>query len=119
MKNRKTILSILAIGFLIMSFSYIKPKPIEVVIHTSAECGQCKERIESKLNYTKGIVFADVNYETRDLTVKFRPDKITLEEIKHIVSELGYDADDVKANVEAQNALPACCQAELNLHNRK
>ena len=80
------------------------------VIKTSAECGQCKERVEGKLNYTKGISFAELNYETRELTVKFRADKISLDEIRKLVSELGYDADEVKANPEAQSKLPMCCQ---------
>lgn len=82
----------------------------KVVIKTSAECGECKERIEAKLNYTKGVSFADLNYETKELTVKFKADKISLAEIKKIVSELGYDADEVKANPKAQKALPKCCQ---------
>ena len=81
-----------------------------VIIKTSAECGQCKERIEEKLNYMKGISFAELNYETRELTVKFNASKITLDEIRKAVSELGYDADEVKANPEAQAKLPMCCQ---------
>lgn len=80
------------------------------IIKTNAECGQCKERMEGKLNYMKGISFAELDYETRELTVKFRTDKITLDEIRKIISELGYDADEVKANPEAQAKLPMCCQ---------
>ena len=86
------------------------PKTQTVVIKTSAECGDCKERVESKLNYTKGISFAELNYEKQELTVKFKTDKISLDEIRKIVSELGYDADEVKANTKAQKELPACCQ---------
>ena len=81
-----------------------------VVIKTSAECGDCKERIESKLNYTKGIVFAELDIPSKELTVKFKTSKITLDEIKKIISEIGYDADDVKANAEKQKELPMCCQ---------
>lgn len=81
-----------------------------VIIKTSAECGMCKERIENKLNYTKGISFSELNYETKELTVKFKTEKISLEEIKKILSELGYDADDVKANPVTQKELPMCCQ---------
>jgi copper chaperone CopZ len=85
-------------------------KSEKVVIKTSAECGDCKERIEEKLNYTKGIVFSELDYESKDLTVKFKPNIISLDEIKKILSELGYDADDVKANPISQKKLPACCQ---------
>ena len=100
---------IICIAFLAMSFKQ-DTKTQLVKIKTSAECGECKERIESKLNYTKGIVFSELDYKSQILTVKFKPAKISFDQIKQIVSELGYDADDVKANAEAQNSLPKCCQ---------
>lgn len=100
----------IAIAFMVLSFNN-QPKAVEeVVLQTSAECGQCKERVEEKLNYTKGIVFADLNFKTQALTVKFKPSKITLEEIKSIVSKMGYDIDNVKADPKAQGELPQCCQ---------
>lgn len=82
----------------------------EVVIHTSAECGSCKKRIEEKLNYTSGIRFAELDVPSKNLTVKYTEKKITLKEIKHILSELGYDADEVKANPESVEKLPECCK---------
>lgn len=82
----------------------------EVVIKTSAECGSCKKRIEGKLNYTAGIRFAELDVPSKNLTVKYSEKKITLKEIKKIVSEIGYDADEVKAIPEAVEKLPACCK---------
>jgi mercuric ion binding protein len=79
-------------------------------ILTSAECENCKERIEDMLNYTKGVKFAELEVKTKKLVVKFNTDKITLSEIKQKLSELGYDADEVKANESAQKKLPLCCQ---------
>ena len=105
--------NIIFILFLGLSFSFTKqpsPKAQTVVIKTSAECGECKERIESKLNYTKGIVFSELDFVSKDLTVKFKPTKISVQEIKQIVSDLGYDADELKANPEAYQKLPACCK---------
>ena len=82
----------------------------EVKIKTSAECGSCKERLEGKLNYTAGIKFAELDVPSKVLTVKFSEKKISLDEIRKIISALGYDADEVKANPEALNKLPACCK---------
>jgi len=79
-------------------------------IKTSAECGQCKERIENELNYTKGIIFAELDVESKNLMVKYKKDKITLDKIKQTISEIGYDADEVKAIPEKQKKLPMCCQ---------
>ena len=79
-------------------------------IQTSAQCGSCKTRIEDKLNYTKGIRFAELDLETKKVLVKFSPKKITLAQVKKVISDLGYAADDVVANEKSMNALPKCCQ---------
>ena len=85
-------------------------KKPQVVIQTSAECGMCKEKIESKLNYVKGILFAELDVESKQLSIKYNTAKISIDEIKKIISELGYDADDVNANPESVMKLPACCR---------
>lgn len=79
-------------------------------IMTSAECGQCKDRIEDLLNYTKGIKFSELDYTTKKLVVRYNPKKITLEEIRVKLNEIGYDADDKKADPEVVKTLPLCCQ---------
>lgn len=103
--------SILLIAVItLFSFSFTKHEVKEVVIKTSSECSMCKERIEEKLNYTKGVTYVSLEVSTKLLTVKYKEDKITLEKIREIISNLGYDADDVKANVENQQHLPKCCR---------
>lgn len=110
MKNSLFILALLFVSSL--SFGQ-KPagKTETVVIMTSAECDQCKERIEGALNYTKGVKFAELDVESRKLTVKFKNDVISLNEIKKQISALGYNADEVKADPAAYEKLPACCKA--------
>ena len=81
-----------------------------VVILTSSECGDCKERIEGALNYTKGVVFAELDVSTKQVTVKFSTKKITLQRVKEAIAAIGYDADEVKAVPAAQKNLPKCCQ---------
>ena len=81
-----------------------------VVILTSSECGDCKERIEGALNYTKGVVFAELDVATKQVTVKFATKKISLQQVKEAISAIGYDADEVKAVPAAQKKLPKCCQ---------
>ena len=92
------------------AFSQKQSKSMTVVIHTSAECDECKTRLEGKLNFTKGVKFAELDVPSKKLTVKFSPKTISLEEIKQIVSDLGYQADELKANPEAYEKLPSCCK---------
>ena len=104
---------IFALTFILISvsvFSQKKPKTEKVIIQTSAQCGDCKERIESKMNYTKGIVFAELDLETKKVTVKFKPAVISKQQIKETIAKIGYDADDLNAKVEDIQNLPKCCQ---------
>jgi len=39
------------------------------------QCGMCKERIEGKLNYTKGVQYAEWNEKDKVLEVSFNPQK--------------------------------------------
>lgn len=82
-----------------------------VKIQTSAECDECKVRLEEVLNYTKGVKYSNLDVASKVLEIKYLPSKISLEKIKQMISELGYDADEVKANPTAYEALPACCKA--------
>jgi copper chaperone CopZ len=82
----------------------------ETIIQTSAQCGDCKDRIESKLNYMKGIVFAELDLESKKVTVRYKTKSISLQEIKQAIASIGYSADDVKAKEEDVLKLPKCCQ---------
>ena len=82
----------------------------EVEIQTSAQCGSCKTRIEDALNYMSGVKYAELDLETKKVTVKFNTKKTSLDAVKTKIAETGYDADDVAAHKEAYSALPACCQ---------
>lgn len=87
-----------------------EPARQTVFLQTNAQCGECKERLEGVLNFTKGIVYADLHLEDKKLEVRYHSKRISLEEIKKLISEIGYDADEVKAVKTAQDKLPTCCQ---------
>jgi copper chaperone CopZ len=82
----------------------------ETIIQTSAQCGDCKDRIESKLNYTKGVIFAELDLESKKVTVRYKTKSISLQEIKQAIASIGYSADDLKAKEEDVLKLPKCCQ---------
>ena len=111
MKKYITVVYMALICFITsMSFGQTTEKWQTVIIQTSAECGDCKTRIEEGLNYTKGVKFAELDMETKRVTVKFNQDKISLEEIKKTLNKIGYHADDFKATIEQIRQLPSCCQ---------
>jgi mercuric ion binding protein len=89
----------------------VKPAKVQTVnIQTSAQCGDCKSRIEGGLNYTKGVKFAELDMTTKKVTIRFKAQMTNTEALKKIISAIGYDADEVKADPEAIKKLPLCCQ---------
>ena len=81
-----------------------------VYIKTSALCDDCKERIETALNFQKGVKYAELNLETKVATCVYKPSKVSLNELRLALIRTGYDADEMKADPEALNLLPKCCQ---------
>lgn len=87
-----------------------KHKTEVVTIQTSAVCESCKARIERALKSTEGVVDASLNLDSKKIKVKFNPDKITVEQVRTVIANTGYDADNVKHSETAFNNLPHCCQ---------
>jgi len=82
----------------------------EVKIKTSAQCDECKDRIEEALAFEKGVKKSELDLETKILTVTYKPNKTTPENIRKAIVKVGYDADEVKAETKAYGKLPACCK---------
>lgn len=85
-------------------------KTATIEIKTSAQCGMCKERLEKAMAFEKGVISSDLNVDNQVFTIKYKTQKTTPEKIKHAISKVGYDADDVPADQNAHDKLPGCCQ---------
>ena len=84
-----------------------------VNILTSASCYEgvcCKERIEEELQFTRGVTAVDLDIESQVLTVTFKTKKTDANKLRKVISLLGYHADAIKANKNAHDKLPTCCQ---------
>jgi copper chaperone CopZ len=82
----------------------------KVEIKTSAICGMCKDAIERDLAFEKGVNSADLDLETKIVTVEYNAKKTNPEKIKTRITKVGYNADDKKRDPKAYAKLPACCQ---------
>lgn len=92
------VIACMFIGYNTLAQKTEKPaKKAEITIKTDVQCGDCEERIEGKLNYTKGIKFAEVNVKEDEILVRYNARKITQSEIENMIANLGYDANNVKA----------------------
>ncbi|HTF04356.1 MAG TPA: heavy metal-associated domain-containing protein [Bacteroidia bacterium] len=87
-----------------------KSKHDTVKIKTSAECEMCKTKVETEVGRMKGVKSATLDLTTQVLTVTYNSSKTDPGKIRTVIANVGYDADDVKANNRAQKKLPDCCQ---------
>lgn len=103
--------SILSLMILVFFSATANSQNKEIIkIKTSAQCDMCKKRIEKELGYVKGVKKADLNLETKEVTVVYNPKKTSPEKIRAAISNSGYDADEVKANNKSYGNLPDCCK---------
>jgi len=83
-----------------------------VVIHTSAVCEMCKHTIETALYKVKGVISANLDLATKDVTVTYKTALTGKDAIKKAIAAAGYDADDVKADAKAYDGLHTCCKKQ-------
>jgi periplasmic mercuric ion binding protein len=119
MKKLISILGIMMMAIFISSPATAQEKKKnfeEVNIQTSAICGMCEERIETNIAFEKGVKKVELDDKTKVVTVGFDPRKTDADKLRTAISKLGYDADDVIADKEAHDKLPACCQKGNTAH---
>ncbi len=61
---------------------------------TGMDCASCAVNIERALQKTTGVASAAVNYASEKAQVEFDPEKISLDEVKVVVKDLGYGAEE-------------------------
>ncbi len=107
MKNLVLIFNIL-IFFIFFSCN---GKVENIVVNTpTIQCGMCQKTIEIGLGKISGISGSKVDLETKTTAVTFNPEKTNLVTIEKTISELGYQANEIKADDKAYKDLPACCK---------
>ena len=86
-------------------------KPITVKIQTPGmQCDECKKRVEDYLKYEEGVTKVVAWPKSKYVSVTYLADRTNIENIKTAIANVGYDADDVKADEDAYKNLPKTCK---------
>ncbi len=85
---------------------------ITIQTNASKNCKSCINRFKENVPFFKGVKEYTFDPATVKLTVTYDTKKSTADQIRKQISDLGYDADKVKANPAARAKLPACCRKE-------
>ncbi len=107
---KKLISAILMAAIFFAPAAFAQKKTEEIKIKTSAQCGMCKNRIETAMAYEKGIVKSNLDLETKELKIVYKTAKTSPDKIRKALNNLGYDADDTLADETAYSNLPPCCK---------
>ena len=105
MIKRLTGTAFLIIAFTAIGYSQTK----EIIIQTTAQCGECKTNIEKALIAEKGVKQAELDIKSKQAKVIYNASKTTPEQLRKTISLTGYDADDVPADSAAVARLNPCC----------
>lgn len=109
MKTFKT-LSIVTILFFAFTVASNAQGLKFVKIKTSAQSELCKKTIENSLAFEKGVKDVELDLKSKIVTVKYSDKKTNYNQICEAITNLGYDADEKKADKDAYAKLPAECK---------
>jgi periplasmic mercuric ion binding protein len=88
----------------------------KAIIKTNIYCDHCKQcetcgkSFQSELLKVKGLKMMELDEKAMTITVFYDGKKTNLESIKTAIANLGYDADELKANPAAYEKLDGCCK---------
>lgn len=83
--------------------------PGEATFTVLGNCGMCKERIERAAYSVRGVRSASWDQQEKELTVRWRPDRTSQEEIERAVAKVGHDTENFLADDETHANLHHCC----------
>lgn len=104
----KKIIIVLALLMSGLSLKAQKKKTVE--IETTIQCEMCTNRLDKMFADIWAVRKVDYDIEDKMITVQYNSKKISAQKIREKISSVGYKADDVEADPEAYEKLPACCQ---------
>jgi len=104
--------------FTILNLFAQKPSkaPVTTTFWVAGVCGMCEQTIEQALD-VKGVITADFNLASNQLTVTYKPGKITEAQLHSILNEVGYDTEKSTCTDEQYKRVHGCCMyRELEKH---
>ena len=105
----KKLLTFLIVALMGVTVFAQKAETQTITIQTNGTCEHCKKVMMDNVPQWKGVEKCTYDLKTAKVTITYQPQKTSHETLRQGISQLGYDADNVKANAEARAKLPSCC----------
>ena len=104
----KTIL-IFIFSLIILSINAQDKSVKTATLNVKGNCDECKNRIENAADI-KGVKLAVWDEKTQVITVTYKSDKVTLDQIEKAIIASGHDVGTAKSDDTNYNKLPSCCK---------
>lgn len=69
----------------------------KVTFLVSMTCESCQKRIEDNVSFEKGVTGLDVDLPKKAVTIEYRKDKTSPEQLKSAIQKMGYTVTPLKA----------------------
>lgn len=90
-------------------------KPVSAVVHTNRVCEKCKYNLGRNIVFEKGVKDVIVDVEKKQIIIKFDSSKTNLANLKKYIASIGFDADELKADIYKRERLRDCCLMDTTI----
>jgi periplasmic mercuric ion binding protein len=112
--NRKDFISTLTLS-LSSIYANAFDKPVSAVLHTNRLCEKCKYNLGRNIVFEKGVRNVVVDVEKKLITIKYDSSKTNLAKLKKYIASIGFDADELKADMYKRERLRDCCLIDTTI----
>jgi mercuric ion binding protein len=105
----KNILVLSSLSVLMFSCEQ-KTTPKQSEFYVRGNCGMCEERIEKAVSEMDGVIKADWDVKTKNLSVSYDTTKVTELQIQQVVANTGHETKSIESPKASHDALPECCK---------
>ncbi|MFT6715385.1 MAG: mercuric ion binding protein [Saprospiraceae bacterium] len=100
----------LPLAFVALLTSCGNPNEVTENFQVYGNCMMCEETIEGSLKEVDGIILGDWDKKTKQIAVTFDSTRISLNNIKSKIAEVGYDTENFRAEDDVYDGLHKCCK---------
>ena len=87
----------------------------ETSFGVKGNCGMCKKTIETAANSLNGVIKADWDVQTKQVSLVYDSHIIDLMSIHQAIANSGYGTELVENNMDSYENLPLCCKYDPDM----
>lgn len=114
MKVFKMILVLAVVFTAALSVEAQKKGEKTVVFNADLHCGSCKSKVEKNIPYEKGVKDLKVDMKAKTVTITFREDKNTVEQLRKAIEKLHIEVTGCNGSscASINSCDSSCCQGK-------